>query len=418
MPPTIGDYHRVVIEDAKKDINSTPDDRVLGMDATEWTDYLMRKWGMSEIEIDESRDVGMSEVDREYRLRGYDIRTDRGPGSLVRDTAVRIQIPVTPSDTLEAIWHQKLAPNTYSLSHGYPPFAYDHAHGLFTDVVNPDVASVKRGIELIKSTVGAYNESIRQETPPFRQQIAQAVSQKRDHVLRKHKGLDALAAEVGIPLRKKVDISEVIPTAPKVRAVIAPILPPAHKTPTRPVLEPDKFAAILDLIDNSGRQFERTPQSFQQLTEEGLRDIILGSLNAVFEGAAGGETFQGIGKVDIHLRITQGEVFLAELKFWDGPESLKEVVKQLRNRLTWRDSFGVAVVLSRNAGFTEVLKGVRETIAVCEGFSGKMGQGKGENHVVARFAIPSDDARQATIHVLVYNLYVTEPGKRTVKRVR
>ena len=182
------------------------------------------------------------------------------------------------------------------------------------------------------------------------------------------------------------------------------------------MLEPDKFEAILELLDNGCRQFERTPQAFQPLAEEGLRDVILGNLNAVFEGAAGGETFQGIGKVDIHLRISQGEVFVAEVKFWDGPESLRHVIGQLRGRLTWRDSYGVALVLSRNAGFSEVLRAVRETIGSVEGFAAGSLQERAANHFLTRFTIPSDDARQANIHVLIYNLFVPDPGRRTVKR--
>jgi len=95
------------------------------------------------------------------------------------------------------------------------------------------------------------------------------------------------------------------------------------------VLDRDKFEAIVELIDNQGRQFERTPTAFQALSEEALRNIILSSLNAVFEGAAVGEAFQGVGKADIYLRISQGQVFVAEVKIWDGPASLAEVVAQL-----------------------------------------------------------------------------------------
>jgi len=244
------------------------------------------------------------------------------------------------------------------------------------------------------------------------------VTTKLDRVLEKHKSLDGLAAEVGIPLKKKADVSTVIPTAPRVRAVVAPVMPPASKPPTRPVLDAQRFTAILDLIDNQGRQFERTPQSFQQLAEEGLRDIILASLNAVFEGAAGGETFRGIGKVDIHLRISQGEVFVAEVKFWDGPKSLREVVGQLRHRLTWRDSYGVAVLLSRNAKFSDVLEATRATISSVEGFVEGSLRSKADNQFLARFTIPTDEARHASVHVLVYNLYTPEPGRRTVRRAK
>lgn len=416
MPPTIGDYYRAAIDGVQKEVDSTADDRVIGLAPEEWIDYLFAKWGMAEIVLDASREAEMSEVEREFRQRGYDIMTDRAPGTLVRQAAVRIDIPVTPSDTLQVIVDKHLAPNTYSISYAYPPFHYDHDRGVLSAVTSPDAAALNSAIDRMKSVVRGYNESIQSENQRFRPQITQFVSTKRNRVMEKHKSLDTLAASVGIPLKKKADIATVVPTAPKVRASIKPVLPPASRLPTRPVLELDKFAAILELLDNSGRQFERTPQSFQQLTEEGLRDIVLGSLNAVFEGAAGGETFQGVGKVDIHLRISQGEVFVAELKFWDGPESLRFVIGQLLGRLTWRDSYGVAVVLSRNARFTEVLGAVREALPTTDGFGAGTLQERAANHFVARFSIPSDGARMATIHVLVYNLYIADTVKRVVKR--
>lgn len=136
----------------------------------------------------------------------------------------------------------------------------------------------------------------------------------------------------------------------------------------------------------------------------------------MFEGAAGGETFQGDGKIDIHLRIAQGEVFIAELKFWDGPTSLEEVVGQLRGRLTWKDSYGVAIILSRNTGFSDVLKAVQDTIPKLAGYiTGSLRQ-VDERHFVATFTIPSDESRSAEIHVLAYNLHVPAPGGRTVRR--
>jgi len=79
------------------------DDRVIGLAPEEWIDYLFAKWGMAEIVMDASREAEMSEVEREFRQRGYDIMTDRAPGTLVRQAAVRIDIPVTPSDTLQVI---------------------------------------------------------------------------------------------------------------------------------------------------------------------------------------------------------------------------------------------------------------------------------------------------------------------------
>jgi hypothetical protein len=303
MPPTIGDYYRSAITDLEGEIQKTADDRVIGMNPDEWVDYLVKKWGMAPIQLDDERGHEMAEVETQRTLRGYDINSDSGRGTVIRSTEVRVEVFVIPSDTIDVIWKLKLAPNSFHLN-VYPEFDYDANRGCFSLVVQPSAAEVKRAIDTIHSGVRGYNESIENENRGFRQQVVQFVTSKRNRVQEKHKGLDDLSTAVGIPLRKRADPALVVPTSPKVRTKITPVLPPASKPPTRPVLEQDKLNAILTVLDNGCRQFERTPQAFRQLTEEGLRDVLLGSLNAVFEGAAGGETFQGIGKVDIHLRIS------------------------------------------------------------------------------------------------------------------
>jgi hypothetical protein len=152
-PPTISLYYRAALDEAAKVIESTPDDRVIGMDPSEWKTYLIAKYGLSEIVLDSSRDVALQEDVQEYRQRGYDIATDRGPGALVRETVFRLEIPVIPSDTLPEIWNHKVAPNTYSLSYPYPAFGYEPHSGLFTHVVKCDEASVNAGVEFVRSVV-------------------------------------------------------------------------------------------------------------------------------------------------------------------------------------------------------------------------------------------------------------------------
>lgn len=416
MWPTIGDYYRAAIEGAKKEIEATPDERVLGMDPEEWINYLIAKWGMTPIVLDGSRVVEMDETTREYTLGAYDVYTDSPAGTVRRETAVTVKVPVEPSDTLQVIIKQKLAPNTFTISHPYPPFEYSQSAGLLTETVAAEPAAVRQTIGRIQDTVRSYNQSIENENGPFRREIQRLAATRRDRLAQKHKDLDALAETVGIRLTKKADPASIVPIAPKVKPTIAPVLPALKKKQTAPVLDAASFEAILSLVDNTGRQFERTPQAFSALTEEGLRDILLSGLNAVFAGAAGGETFQGVGKCDIHLRIAQGEVFIAELKFWTGPESLREVISQLRNRLSWRDAYGVAIILSRNARFSEVLRSVTESIAQCEGFMPGSITARAENHNVARFTITSDTSRQAILHVIVYNLHSDSPGDRIVKR--
>src|SRR5688572_28834630 len=114
-PPTISDYYRNAIKSLEAEIEKTPDDRVIGMNPEEWVDYLVRKYGMVPIVLDESRQEGMSELQSERVQRGYNIYDDSGPGTVVRSTAVRVDVPVVATDTLDAIWHHRLAPNTFSM---------------------------------------------------------------------------------------------------------------------------------------------------------------------------------------------------------------------------------------------------------------------------------------------------------------
>ena len=76
----------------------------------------------------------------------------------------------------------------------------------------------------------------------------------------------------------------------------------------------------------------------------------------------------------------------------------------------------MAIVLSRNVGFTDVLGAIKGVLPQVEGFVSGTLRALDENHFVARFALPGDNARQTTVHVLAYNLYASAPAKRTAKR--
>ena len=122
--------------------------------------------------------------------------------------------------------------------------------------------------------------------------------------------------------------------------------------------------------------------------------------------------FQGLGKIDVHLRISEGEVFVAEIKIWGGPATLAEVVSQLLDRLTWREAFGVAVVISRNADFGAVLKSIEDTLPQLPGAIPGSIRKLEENVFVTRFSLPSDQSKQVEVHVRAYNLYTQRPSGR------
>lgn len=419
MPsPLISDYYREVQNQLRQEIEAAADDYVLGTPPDDWVVYLATKHAMTIIERDGSRGIEMIELETQHTLRGYDIYTDRGPGDVVKTTMVRVEVPVIPTETLNEIWRHKIAPKPYSTFQP-PNFGYDVDRASFHAQVDPDPNAVRNAVTQIEDAITRYNSAINTENAQVRVHLEQLVQARIKRAKSKHSQLDSLASAVGFPLRRKTDPANVIPIAPQIRQVIrAAVPPPGVKRKSSASLRPEDLAAILELIDNQCRQFERTPQAFGQLSEEGLRDIMLSTLNAVYAGAATGEAFRGTGKVDIHLAISQGEVFIAEVKFWNGPSSLAQEVRQLLDRLTWRDGYGVTIVLSNNVGFSETLKSITATVPSLPGYVAGSLRAITPGRLAARFSIPSDPAKHAEIHVLAYNLFAAAPPRRQVKAPR
>lgn len=364
------------------------------MDTDEWVHYLVAKYGMEPIETD----LGAMKME-ETTHNAY--------------SAVLVFVPVAMTDTFEVIAKNGLAGGGAWLGFDYRTFFSESRPGTIGQIAQPDPNHINAAKRRITEYIESLNNAINEENKTFPERIHQIVVAMQESIKAKHKRLDDLSAAVDIPLVKRTDISIVVPTAVRVRKTIAPLVPPTPRAQQRPLLERDKFDAIIELIDNQCRAFERTPAAYKIMTEEMLRDVILSSLNGVFAGAATGEAFQGLGKTDIHLRISQGEVFICELKVWRGPATLAEVVKQLLERLTWRDAYGVAIVISRNADFTGVLRSIENLLPQLPEIRPGSLRELGENAFVTRFSLPSDPLRQVEIHVRAYNIYTSRAAGRS-----
>lgn len=105
-----------------------------------------------------------------------------------------------------------------------------------------------------------------------------------------------------------------------------------------PLLEEANYEAILDTVASWAKSLERTPGTVSTLREEQLRDLLLGTLNGYWQGAAGGEMFNASGKTDILIRHQDRNAFIAECKIWSGPKGVGEALDQLLSYLVWRDS--------------------------------------------------------------------------------
>lgn len=111
-----------------------------------------------------------------------------------------------------------------------------------------------------------------------------------------------------------------------------------------PVLDESIYRDVLQQVRGWADSLERTPATGNKLQEEELRDLLLGMLNGYWQGAAGGELFNGAGKTDILVRHDGRNVFIGELKIWRGTATVDDTIDQILRYLVWRDSKAAVVI--------------------------------------------------------------------------
>ncbi len=96
-------------------------------------------------------------------------------------------------------------------------------------------------------------------------------------------------------------------------------------------------------------------------------------------------------------------IFIAECKFWDGPQSATDAVDQLLTYLTWRDTKAALILFNRNKDLTNVLRKARETI---DGHPHNKRPPKIESETRFRyiFGKPDDANREITLTVMIFDM--------------
>jgi hypothetical protein len=161
---------------------------------------------------------------------------------------------------------------------------------------------------------------------------------------------------------------------------------------------------IIEIIDNSCRQFERTPKTYARSGEEDLRNTILVGLNGVFEGRATGETFSVRGKTDIYLNIEKGNILICECKFWEGCQQYRDTIDQLLRYLSWRNNYGIMITFSKRKDFSRILAEIESVVTKHSSYN-KGFRELVSNHSLSIHRLPMDDGKEVEIHHLFYNLH-------------
>jgi hypothetical protein len=255
--------------------------------------------------------------------------------------------------------------------------------------------SLKEQVAQVNETLSRVKPEVDQFQTDLPRLVRELTTRARERAEKSKKAADSLS----FPLRAKPSPAQPIPVKRK-QLVLRP--PPRPQAP-EPRLEIQEYDEILQMIAGMSTSMERTPAAYSGLTEEFLRDHFLAVLNANFEGAATGETFNVGGKTDILIRVGDRNVFVAECKFWKGPEAVRAAIDQLLGYLSWRDTKTALIVFNRQKDFEGVLAKTPAAVAAHPNHVARVAEYSGPNRFRFRFR-QKDADREMLLTVMLFNV--------------
>src|SRR5574341_27828 len=346
--------------EVEEEIEKLNYDYLLQVSEHDLIDYLVGKYTIEPITL---------LLDQKYQHEPKDVNIDvsgdhnrsirnRSQPFYVKGTEIKISVPYLGDRNL---FHFQAS--TYSFN---PPradvieeevvFIYHVTKSNFErlkDEINSDIGSLIKHLEWTNRDVGVFNNQLRSF-------IQDAVSHRKQKLLKDQD----LSVSLGIPVKRRDNAPKTY-SVPDIRRKLD-IQRPSVKTTGPFKLEPSlpeqEYENILRILKNMVLVIERSPAAFSKMGEEDLRQQFLVQLNGQYEGLATGETFNFSGKTDILIRIEGKNVFIAECKFWRGPDHFSETIDQLLSYTSWRDTKTAILLFNRNKNFTDVLNKIPEII--------------------------------------------------------
>jgi hypothetical protein len=251
------------------------------------------------------------------------------------------------------------------------------------DEISFDVVDFYGEAQRIKSVADSVFNTIQQQSQYLAQDVARhnrALPEKaRTWFDRRRIELaerQQVTSSLGVPIRKRSNIPATF-GVPVVRKKIQ-VKPEAHASSMAPdpSLPDPVYQEILQVIHDTGQQFERLPSTYLGKDEETLRDHLILILEPRWELSTSttGETFNKAGKTDILIRFEGRNIFVGECKFWRGAKAHAETIDQLLSYLTWRDSKTAIIYFMDTKEMVAPLRSIEESTLqhpCCVGSRGK-----------------------------------------------
>jgi hypothetical protein len=400
---TLSDYYREIEAKIGNEVAGQSDKDILGLDTTEYADYLFAKYALAPVEHDESRDTHV-ELVREMQ----DCKDSFGDRRQREVVVARIEYPIIPHPTVEKVLgllpcRIRMVSPEFELQrdrlvlHVRLPFLY--MPGSSTPTGSQEINAA---LENLQWWLNSCNEDIQNLNPRLRAAVEQIIQGRKDYVTRTRSDFAEMVRQVSFPLKLKPSAQGTLISLP-VRQELKPILkPPTPKHPEEYTLKREEVLAVIEFIKRFGQSLEATPQSVAGLDEDDIRALILAQLNGVVNGAATGESFSKLGKTDIRLNLPKGDILIAECKVWHGTKAYGKAIDQIFGYLTWRQSYAIIITFVRNKDFTNVLAQAKSAIQAHRTYRNRFHE-PSEAHLVSQHVFPDDPGKSVEVHHLLFH---------------
>ncbi len=260
--------------------------------------------------------------------------------------------------------------------------------------LNNSLQEIRQYLEWMANDVKKHNDNLRAL-------VEECLRQKKEKSLSNMN----MIATLNIPIRPKENGPRQTYRVPDIQRRIE--VPKPKVTPTsyqpEPAISIQDYEDILRALEQMIIAMERSPETYQTMGEEDLRNLLLMQLNVTYQGRATGETFNRNGKTDILIREEGKNVFIAECKIWRGSGQFKEAIDQLLGYTCWRDTKTALLIFNRNKDHTAVLQQIETATPghpCCKKIIGKNGSG----HFRYLFHQPDDKNREIYLSVMAFHV--------------
>lgn len=257
---------------------------------------------------------------------------------------------------------------------------------LFVRLEN-DLNSIKKGVSYVNSDVICFNQRLRQTAINTLQTKKQRIEQ-----------FYTVSKLFEVPIKKTSFASTHIEIPRKIQPIKK-----QYKSEPNYYISDAEYSDILLTIKHTGCTFERTPSSLKPLKEEDIRNLLLSSLNGIYQGNATGETFRNMGKTDICIECDNRSAFIAECKMWNGQKEINKAIAQLDSYLTWRDCKTAIIYFVRNKDFLAILDTVKHALYTNDLI--KQTKELDRNEFECSYMSNCNPGQNILIRILLFNLY-------------